>query len=191
MGQPPPPKKIPKFSKKFFNQTRPNSVCNFKSTSTRRFVLRTIISFVQPQPNSIQNKNNPIGCGTAPGNLVRTFDGKKNLIRVVRVKIMNQFCSGPTLVRGRSLEVQQRFQRFPLFIFESITFYREETDKYNAKLPHCKTFSFPSSRYRDPNFSRTLGKVRKSQDIWKWLRSPNNYFIKLRLALLEQIGFCC
>ena len=31
---------------------------------------RTIISFVQPQPNSIQNKNNPIGCGTAPGNLV-------------------------------------------------------------------------------------------------------------------------
>ena len=30
---------------------------------------RTIISFVQPQPNSIQNKNNPIGCGTAPGNL--------------------------------------------------------------------------------------------------------------------------
>ena len=126
---------------------------------------RTIISYVQPKPNSIQNKNNPIGCGTAPGNLVRTFDGKKNLIRVVRVKIMNQFCSGPTLVRGRSLEVQQRFQRFPLFIFESITFYREETDKYNAKLPHCKTFSFPSSRYRDPNFSRTLGKVRKSQDI--------------------------
>ena len=31
---------------------------------------RTIISFVQPQSNSIQNKNNPIGCGTAPGNLV-------------------------------------------------------------------------------------------------------------------------
>ena len=31
---------------------------------------RTILSFVQPQPNSIQNKNNPIGCGTAPGNLV-------------------------------------------------------------------------------------------------------------------------
>ena len=31
---------------------------------------RTIISFVQPQPNSIENKNNPIGCGTAPGNLV-------------------------------------------------------------------------------------------------------------------------
>ena len=31
---------------------------------------RTIISFVQPQPNSIQNNNNPIGCGTAPGNLV-------------------------------------------------------------------------------------------------------------------------
>ena len=30
----------------------------------------TIISFVQPQPNSIQNKSNPIGCGTAPGNLV-------------------------------------------------------------------------------------------------------------------------
>ena len=34
------------------------------------FMHRTIISFVQPQPNSIQNKNNPIGCGTAPGNLV-------------------------------------------------------------------------------------------------------------------------
>ena len=36
---------------------------------------RTIISFVQPQPNSIKNKNknNPIGCGTAPGNLVFTF----------------------------------------------------------------------------------------------------------------------
>ena len=32
---------------------------------------RTTISFVQPQPNSIQNKNNPIGCGTAPGNLVK------------------------------------------------------------------------------------------------------------------------
>ena len=27
-------------------------------------------NFVQPQPNSIQNKNNPIGCGTVPGNLV-------------------------------------------------------------------------------------------------------------------------
>ena len=35
---------------------------------------RTIISFVQPQPNSIQNKNNPIGCGTAPGNLSTGFD---------------------------------------------------------------------------------------------------------------------
>ena len=34
---------------------------------------RTLISFVQPQPNSIQNKNNPIGCGTAPGNLVYFF----------------------------------------------------------------------------------------------------------------------
>ena len=34
---------------------------------------RTIINFVQPQPNSIQNKNNPIGCGTAPGNLVETI----------------------------------------------------------------------------------------------------------------------
>ena len=47
-----------------------NSVCHLISTSTRRFMHRTIISFVQPQPNSIQNKNNPIGCGTAPGNLV-------------------------------------------------------------------------------------------------------------------------
>ena len=34
---------------------------------------RTIISLVQPQPNPIQNKNNPIGCGTAPGNLVHIF----------------------------------------------------------------------------------------------------------------------
>ena len=38
---------------------------------TRRFRHRTIISFVQPLPNSIQNKNNPIGCGTAPGILVK------------------------------------------------------------------------------------------------------------------------
>ena len=52
------------------NQTQPNSVCHLISTSTRRFMHRTIISFVQPQPNSIQNKNNPIRCGTAPGNLV-------------------------------------------------------------------------------------------------------------------------
>ena len=47
-----------------------NSVCSLISASTRRFMHRTIIIFVQPQPNSIQNKNNPIGCGTAPGNLV-------------------------------------------------------------------------------------------------------------------------
>ena len=33
-----------------------------------------IISFVQPQPNLIQNKNNPIGCGTAPGNLVQSVN---------------------------------------------------------------------------------------------------------------------
>ena len=42
----------------------------FISNSTRGFMHRTINSFVQPQPNSIQNKNNPISCGTAPGNLV-------------------------------------------------------------------------------------------------------------------------
>ena len=37
------------------------------------FPDRTIINFVQPQPNSIQNKNNPISCGTAPGNLVKYY----------------------------------------------------------------------------------------------------------------------
>ena len=36
----------------------------------KKIINRTIISFVQPQPNAIQNKNNPIGCGTVPGNLV-------------------------------------------------------------------------------------------------------------------------
>ena len=39
--------------------------------------MHRTISFVQPQPNLIQNKNNPIGCGTAPGNLVdlkKAFD---------------------------------------------------------------------------------------------------------------------
>ena len=45
---------------------------------------RTIISFVQPQPNSIQNKNNPIGCGTAPGNLV------SNLLSII-INVMEQF----------------------------------------------------------------------------------------------------
>ena len=35
----------------------------------KKIINRTIISFVQPQPNSIQNKNKPIWCGTAPGNL--------------------------------------------------------------------------------------------------------------------------
>ena len=64
--------------KELLNQTRPNSVCNLISTSTRRFMHRTIISFVQPQPNSIQNKNNPIGCGTAPGNLVIGFYPTRN-----------------------------------------------------------------------------------------------------------------
>ena len=69
------PKPTPTFSQLLHNQTRPNSVCNFISTSTRRFMHRTIISFVQPQPNSIQNKNNLISCGTAPGNLVFSFKG--------------------------------------------------------------------------------------------------------------------
>ena len=45
----------------------------FISTSTGRFMHRTKIRFVQPQPNSKQNKNNPIGCGTVPGNLVSIF----------------------------------------------------------------------------------------------------------------------
>ena len=39
------------------------------------FLKTNGISFVQPQPNSIQNKNNPIGCGTAPDNLVLVFLG--------------------------------------------------------------------------------------------------------------------
>ena len=60
-SQPPqtPPKQTNNF---FFNQSRPNSVCYLISTSTRRF-----------RHNSIKNKNNPIGCGTAPGNLVYIF----------------------------------------------------------------------------------------------------------------------
>ena len=66
----PQPKPYPTLSQLLHNQIRPNSVCHLISTSTRRFMHKTIMSFVQPQPNSIQNKNNPIGCGTAPGNLV-------------------------------------------------------------------------------------------------------------------------
>ena len=54
-------KKLPKFSKFYFEP-----ILN----QTRKFMHRTIISFVQPQSNSIQNINNPIGCGIAPGNLV-------------------------------------------------------------------------------------------------------------------------
>ena len=69
---PPPPKKKKNLNF-FFNQTRPNSVCNIISTSTRRFMHRIIIGFVQPQPNSIENKNNSIGCGTALGNLVQEY----------------------------------------------------------------------------------------------------------------------
>ena len=60
-GSPPPPKEIKiltKFSKLDFEPI------------LKKIINRTIISFVQPQPNSIQNKNNQIGCGTAPGNLV-------------------------------------------------------------------------------------------------------------------------
>ena len=85
----PKPKPTPTFSQLLHNQTQPNSGCNLVTTqledacqkklssqpnSTQFFSPdRTIISFVQPQPNSIQNKNNPIGCGTAPGNLVSSF----------------------------------------------------------------------------------------------------------------------
>ena len=46
---------------------------DLKNFKTKKIINRTIISFVQPQPNSIQNKNNPIGCGTVPGNLVCRF----------------------------------------------------------------------------------------------------------------------
>ena len=69
---------------------------------------RTIIRFVQPQPNSIQNKNNTIGCGTAPGNLViclihqmsniisgftklQPVDNKSNLIRFILINIFVAF----------------------------------------------------------------------------------------------------
>ena len=43
---------------------------------------RTIISFVQPQPISIQNKNSPISCGTAPGNLVAFNEYHTSLKRI-------------------------------------------------------------------------------------------------------------
>ena len=62
IGSPPPQKKIYKFDfEPILNLIRPNSVSHLISTSTRRFMHRTILSFFQPQPNSIQNKNNPIG----------------------------------------------------------------------------------------------------------------------------------
>ena len=45
-------------------------VAQLQVTQSLCFMKSKIISFVQPKPNSIQNKNNPIGCGTSPGNLV-------------------------------------------------------------------------------------------------------------------------
>ena len=51
----------------------PASLQDHRQLSIRRFMHRTIISFVQPHPNSIQNKNNTILCDTAPGNLVFSF----------------------------------------------------------------------------------------------------------------------
>ena len=49
---------------------------------------RTILSFVPPQPNSILKKNNPIGCGTAPGNLVYIY-----LLSVNRYGILNDIAT--------------------------------------------------------------------------------------------------
>ena len=82
---PPPQKKKKKSKNKIWfwtnsklNSTKFSMPPYFISTPTRKFMHRTIISFVQPQPNSIQNKNNPIGCGTAPGNLLCPYFVSRN-----------------------------------------------------------------------------------------------------------------